>query len=189
MNSFPRLAFRIRILALASLALVATMALSANEEMKGLVKEVNGYKVELVFMNGAPMVGKNQMMIRLSDSMMAPVDGAMVSATAKMDAGMSMGGSSMSEGKSLTMEMMAGAAGSKKGEYMATVDFPNEGKWVVDASAKVGDASLPASFEVEVAKAGPNMLIVGGFIGIILLVIVVAAINKARSGKSGTAKA
>lgn len=179
----------VRIIPIATMLLAPALGVFANEDMQGQVKEVNGYQIELAFMANPVVVGKNQIMIRLKDSAMTPVDGAMVKTSAKMDESMKMDSSAMSNQKAIMLDLMKNPDATKKGEYMADIQFPYDGKWIVDASVQVGSATLPATFVVEVGKSGPNMIIVGAFIALIALVMVIAAVNKARGKKEKAVKA
>ena len=38
-------------------------------------------------------------------------------------------------------------------------------------------------FDVDVASGGPNWVVIGGFIGIVSLIIIVAAVKKKQSSK------
>ena len=178
-----------RIILIAKMLLATVLGTFATEDIKGQVKEVNGYRIELAFMANPVVVGKNQIMVRLEDSTMTPIDGAMIKTSAKMDESMKMDSSAMSNQKAIVLDLMKNPDATKKGEYMADMQFPYDGKWIVDASVQVGSATLPATFVVEVGKSGPNMIIVGAFIALIALVMVIAAVNKARGKKEKAVKA
>ena len=178
-----------RIIPLATIILATSQGAFADGEMKGQVQNVKGYGIELAFMNNPVVVGKNQIMIRLKDAMMAPVDGAMVTTSAKMDESMKMDSSAMSNQKPIALTLMRNPDVAKKGEYMADIQIPYEGKWIVDVTVQVGSETLSATFDVEVGSSGPNMAIVGAFIGLIAIVIIVAGVNKARGKKEQAPKA
>lgn len=169
--------------AAATLALVSVLASHATQGMEGQVKEVGGYKLELSFMNSPLVVGKNQIMLRLADASMNPVEGAMVDTSISMDQSMKMANSAMDNQKPMLISLMRNPDQSKKGEYMADISFPYDGKWIVETKVQVGSETIPATFEVVVDRAGPNLFIVGGLIGIIVIIIVVAGFNKARASR------
>lgn len=73
---------------------------------------------------------------------------------------------------------------SEKGQYMGNINFTDKGKWIVTANLMVNGEKQNLQFDIYVANGGPNWIVIGGFIGIIALIIIVAAIkNKQGSSK------
>jgi len=92
-----------------------------------------------------------------------------------------MGNDGMAEDKPM---MIALKEGSNKGEYSGMVDFKNKGKWIINATFDVQGQEKNIDLDFDVQSAGPNWLIIGGFSGVIVLIIVIAAINKKKSIKA-----
>jgi len=89
----------------------------------------------------------------------------------------------MSGMSSSDMTMISLKSGSTKGEYTGMVDFKSTGKWIVESTIDV--QGQPKNINFNVNAQGPNFLIIGGgFLGVIVLVIAVAALNKKKSIKS-----
>jgi len=66
---------------------------------------------------------------------------------------------------------------------MGNIDFTDKGKWVVTANVMVNGEKKDIQFDVDVISAGPNWVVIGGFIGIVSIIIIVAAVKKKQSNK------
>ena len=142
-------------------------------------KTVDGVKASLTFMNEKLKPGSNEFTISILDKDGKPLPNSNLKVTAAMDKSTDMG--SMTEDKPMMMDLKEG---SKKGEYTGMMDFKSKGKWILKSTFDVQGQAKNVDFDVDVQSAGPNFLIIGGFSGVIILVIVIAAINKKKSIKS-----
>ena len=142
-------------------------------------KVVDGVKSSLTFATEKLKTGSNEFTISILNKNGAPLPNANLKATAVMNKSSDMGG--MTEDKPMMIDLKEG---SKKGEYTGMVDFKTKGKWIIKSTFDVKGQAKNADFDVDVQSAGPNFLIIGGFSGVIILVIVIAAINKKKSIKS-----
>lgn len=75
-------------------------------------------------------------------------------------------------------------AGSEKGEYTGNINFSDKGNWTVKTDFTVANQEKMADFDVKVANSGPNWLIIGEFLGVVVLIIIVAAISKNKKKAS-----
>ncbi len=172
-----------RLFALASLVSIVLLSFSqlalasggdsSTVEMK---KDVDGITVALVFPKGHAVTGINELAVRLHDAGDTPVDAA-VKVTVQMDPEANMNKHGMENQTPKTVRLNAS---SSKGEYVAQVDFTDAGKWIVMTNFDVKGLEKEASFDVEVEGASRNWLVLGGFLGVLALVIAVAAIAKSR---------
>jgi len=142
-------------------------------------KEVNGLKASLTFANEKLNPGSNEFTISILDKNGKPLPNANLKITAAMDTSTDMGG--MTEDKPMMIDLKEG---SKKGEYTGVVDFKTKGKWIIKSTFDVQGQPKNINFNFDVQSAGPNFLIIGGFSVVIILVIVIAALNKKKSIKA-----
>lgn len=164
------------ILSLFIVLMFSTLAMADEMNMnKGTEKKVGNISAELSFKNGKAQTGNGDIMITLHDSNNQPVTDASGSAIAEMDKNMDM---DMKDTKPITIEFKNG---DEQGQYMGTVNFTDKGKWIVKAIIKEQGQEKNVDFDVDVAGTGPNWWIIGGFAGVIALIIIVAAMLKKRS--------
>ncbi|MBU3158351.1 FixH family protein [Clostridium frigoris] len=142
-------------------------------------KTVDGVKASLTFATEKLKPGSNEFTISLLDKDGKPLPNANLKATASMDNSTDMGG--MKEDKPMMIDLKEG---SKKGEYTGMADLKSKGKWVIKSTFDVQGQAKTIDLDVDVQSAGPNLLIIGGFSGVIVLIIVIAAINKKKSNKA-----
>lgn len=152
-----------------------TVFASMND--KGIEKEVDGIKVNLSFMTKDAKTGNNDLMIKLYNSKDKPIGGAKVKVTADMDRTKDDMNSQMKNSEPLQAEPQSS---HEEGQYMSKINFTDEGKWMIKVNFNVDGKDRVADFELNVVKAGPNWYIIGGFLGIVAIVIAFAAINKKR---------
>lgn len=157
----------------------STAALADNGGTK-IEKNVDGIKVDLVLNSEKVKTGENELTILLSDDKGQPVDNANVKVTADMT-GSDMGGMKMENSKPMAVELKPG---HEKGEYEGKVNFSDKGKWKVKTDFTVNNVEKMADFDVDVASSGPNLFVVGGFLGAIVLIIAFAAIMKNKKKTS-----
>jgi hypothetical protein len=125
-------------------------------------------------------IGSNTIMISLTDASHTPLEEAKVTVAAEM-AGDMAGMAGMEPPESLQAEP---GSGHDKGQYMAVMNFTDEGKWKISVHVAAGDKETDTDFVVEILEEGPNWNVLLGFAGIITTIIVVAAINKKRKNRS-----
>ena len=157
---------------------VSTLAFASTTGTK-VNKTVDGVKASLTFATEKLKPGSNEFTISLLNKDGKPLPNANLKATVAMDTSTDMGG--MTEDKPMMINLKEG---SKKGEYTGMVDFKSKGKWVIKSTFDVQGQAKTIDLAVDVQGAGPNFLIIGGFSGVIVLIIVIAAINKKKSNKA-----
>jgi hypothetical protein len=145
-------------------------------------KEVDGVKATLTFNSEELQTGSNEFTISLLDKNGEPLSNPNLEITADMDRSTDMGGDGMEKEEPMMIELKEG---STAGEYTGMVDFSNDGKWIINATfdSESQAKTIDFDFEVENAghNAGTNWFLIGGFAGVIALIIVIAAINKKKS--------
>ena len=145
---------------------------------KGTEKSVNGISAELTFnKDNKVKTGKNDVMITLHDDNNKEIQNAEVKISAEMDKNSDMGGMNMDNSKPIEAILES----SGQGQYMGNIDFTDKGKWVVTANVTVNGEKKDIKFDVDVVSAGPNWVVIGGFVGIVAVVIIVAAVKKKGS--------
>ena len=163
----------ILVLSFSTLAFASTTGTQIN-------KQVDGVKASLTFANEKLKPGSNEFTISLLDKNNQPLTDANLKVTADMDRS-DMGGDGMEKDEPMMIDLKEG---SKKGEYSGIVDFEKNGKWIIKANFDVQGQEKTIDLDFNVESAGPNFLIIGGFSGLVVLIIVIAAINKKKSIKS-----
>lgn len=142
---------------------------------QGTEKRMDGISAELTFNEDNKVkTGKNDVMVTLHDSSDKEIENANVNISAEMDSSSDMGGMSMDKSKPIE----AALENNGKGQYMGNIDFTDKGKWTVTANVIVNGEKKDIKFDVDVVSAGPNWVVIGGFIGIVAVIIVVAAVKK-----------
>ncbi|MCB2353596.1 FixH family protein [Clostridium estertheticum] len=157
-------------------------------------KTVDGVKATLTFSTQKVKLGNNDFTIFILDKNGNPLPNLKVTAYADdpngTDGMTNTSGASgmagmpgMSGMSASDMPMIALKDGSTKGEYTGMVNFKSTGKWIVESTFDVKGQSKTIDFNVN--AQGPNFLIIGvGFLGVIVLIIAIAALNKKKSIKS-----
>lgn len=164
-----------------TLGLSTTAFADGNMDMgKGTEKSSNGISAELTFnKDNKAKTGKNDVMVTLHDSNDKEIENAQVKISAEMDKNSDMGGMNMDKSKPIE----AALESNGKNQYMGNVNFTDKGKWMVTAEVMVNGEKKDIKFDVDVVSSGPNWIIIGGFVGIVAVIIVVAAVNKKQSSK------
>jgi len=172
----------------AILSLILTLGLSTSafaagmgdmDMGKGTEKSMNGINAELTFnKDNKAKTGKNDVMITLHDDKDKEIENATVNISVEMDKTSDMG---MNMDKSKPIEVAL--ENSEKGQYMGNINFTDKGKWIVTANIVVNGERQNVQFDVDVASGGPNWVVIGGFTGIVSLIIIVAAAKKKQSSK------
>lgn len=157
-----------------TLAFAATTGTQIN-------KQVDGVKASLTFANEKLKPGKNEFTITLLDKNNQPLRESNLKVTADMDRSTDMGGDGMEKDKPMIIDLKQG---SKKGEYSGMVDLKTKGKWIIKTTFDVSGQQKTIDLDFNVQSAGPSFLIIGGFSGVIILILVIAIISKKKSIKS-----
>ena len=159
----------ILVLSFSTLAFAATTGTQIN-------KEVDGVKATLTFPSEKVKQGSNEFTISLMDSNNQPLTGANLKVTADMDRS-SMGNDGMAKDSPMMIDLKEGI---KKGEYVGMADFKDKGKWIIKSMFDVQGQGKNVDFDFNVVSAGPNWLIIVGFSGVIIIILVIAALNKKK---------
>ena len=146
-----------------------------------ITKQVDGVKASLTFVSEKLKPGSNEFTLSLIDKDGKPLKDANLKVTADMDRSIDMAGDGMAKDKPMMIDLKEG---STKGEYLGMADLKTKGKWIIKATFNVGGQEKNIDLDFNVQSAGPNFLIIGGFTGVIVLVIVIAALNKKKSIKA-----
>lgn len=166
----------ILVLSVSPLAFASTTGTQTN-------KVVDGVKASLTFKNEKLKPGKNEFTFSLLDKNEKPLTNANLKITVAMDNSTDMKGMSGMTAENTPM-IIALKKGSKKGEYTGMIDFKSTGKWIVTSTFGLQENAKNVDFNANVQKSGPNFLIIGVFSGVVVLILVIAAINKKKSIKS-----
>lgn len=145
---------------------------------KGTEKSVSGINAELTFnKDNKVKTGKNDVMVTLHDDNNKEIENADVKISAEMDKNSDMGGMNMDKSKPIE----AALESSGKGQYMGNIEFTDKGKWIITANVMVNGEKKEIKFDANVVSNGPNWVVIGGFIGIVAVIIIVAAVKKKSS--------
>lgn len=150
------------------------------KDMKMESKDAGQVRVELMTKPSPPKVGENLISVFLKDKV---TGAALTKAAVRIEPVMS--DESMKKDmhhqapQIINMALEAGHT-----EYKAKVNFSDPGAWQMKVALSVNDAQHTVVFDILVAKSGPNWAVIGGFLGIILLIIIVALVFKLRSRRT-----
>ncbi|APM38879.1 FixH family protein [Clostridium kluyveri] len=150
----------------------------ASSGGKEIHKQVDGINASIMFNSEEVMTGSNDFTIMLKDENNQPISNADVKVTVEMDGSMDMSSHDMGDSKTMATELKES---SEKGEYMGSADFTNKGTWDVKTMFTVNGQDKNTTFNVDVVSSGPNWFIIGGFLGVIVLIIVIAALKKKKA--------
>lgn len=157
--------------------MMSTLALADGQEKK-IDKNIDGTNVSLIFHKEEIKIGDNGFTVVLKDDKNQPISNAKVEATVEMDKSDKSMDMNMEGDKPTKLDL---TEGSKNGEYSGKADFTDKGKWLVKTTFFVNGQQENTDFEINVESAGPNWFIIGGFLGVIVLIIAVAAVKKKKS--------
>ncbi|WP_298836294.1 hypothetical protein [Clostridium sp.] len=179
-----------------TLILILSVSISAFASTTGtrINKTVDGVKATLTFTNPKLKLGNNNFTIKILDKNGNPLPNLKVTASADDPNGTNGAVNTSGTSSMAAMPGMSGMSasdmttiplkdGSIKGEYTGMVNIKSTGKWIVESTFDVKGQAKYINFNVN--AQGPNFLLIGGgFLGVIVLVIVVAALNKKKSVKA-----
>lgn len=185
-NIVKGLAFGLTLL----LLLVGQAQASEEKSGNGLEKEVDGYKVELVFTEGKAQTGDNKLKIELHDAQGRPVGSAKITVAAEMNIAASKdtassikkdthGSSTQSRERVKAVQLKAG---HETGEYVGQVKFHDAGKWNVKVTFVVQQQQKSATFLVDIMKADVSKwYVIWGFLGVNVAVFIAAAVTRKKA--------
>lgn len=178
----------VAVLALVGLWLATGVAFADEWKGKSETKSVGSYQVELITPADGAKIGANNVAVQLKDTTTGQaVARDSIRVDFLMDEGdMSMTHGSMSTQKPVTVDLKAvsGAAG----RYEGKADLTDSGDWKVRVYADPKGLQPPATFNLNVAAAGPNFGVIGGFLLAIVVVVggIVFMMRKPRSARSSS---
>jgi len=160
-----------------ALLLVLSFSATALAATTGsqITKEVAGVKATLTFDNEKLKTGSNIFSITFSDESGNPLSIENLQVTADMDRSKDMGNDGMDKKEPMMLDLQKS---SQEGVYTGQVDLTNNGKWIINASYDLQSQPQSIALDFDVMGSGPNWLIIGGFGGVILLILVIAVISK-----------
>lgn len=150
-------------------------AFAASKTGTQITKEVPGIKATLTFADEKLKTGNKAFTISFTDESGIPLSIENLQVTADMDRTKDMGNDGMDKKEPMMLDLQKG---SQDGVYTGKVDLTNNGKWILNASFNLQSQPQAIAFDFDVMDSGPNWLIIGGFGGVILLILVIAVINK-----------
>lgn len=158
---------------------LSTTALADSGGTK-IEKNVDGIKVDLILSSDTVKTGDNELTLKLYDEKGQPLENANIKVTADMP-GNNMDNMNMNNSKP---EAVNFKSGHEKGEYTGNVNFSDKGNWTIKTDFTVANQEKMADFDVKVANAGPNWIIIGAFLGVVVLIIIIAVISKNKKKTS-----
>jgi len=162
------------------------LGLAANEGGKTIAKTVGDLKVEMVLADSGAKVGNNDVMFRIHDAEGKAVTDATLALAIAMDQGSAM---SMDMNKEKTKTVPMAADSMEAGMYKGSVELGFKGKWIASLDLTRGAMMGNASFDFEVADAGPNWTILLVF-GLVIVVVIGSAVAlRSRKPKIATGSA
>lgn len=163
----------------------------------GLSQTVNGYHVALVFA-AEPAVGENQIHVQIHDAMDMPVSDATVQVTlARVEEGhnaveessdhdnmpeMHTAEPAPAHGANAYVEMegfVLEPSHHEEGEYSGEIHVESTGDWTVTVHLSVQEEEMAAEFPLMIKSSSRNVIL-AGFAGINILILVVAATLKRK---------
>ena len=166
------------------IALLFTLILSTTTLADGggtkIEKNVDGIKIDLILNGDTINIGSNTLIIKLYDKKGRPLEDANVKVTADMP-GNNMNNMNMNNSKPDTIDFKAG---HEKGEYTGSLNFSDKGDWRIKANFTTGSQEKMADFDVKVVSSGPNWFVIGGFLAVVVLIIIIAGISKNKKKAS-----
>ena len=164
------------VMAVLALALIPS-GLFADGMGTGIVKDVNGLKVEFSVGGAKAKVGTNQVTISIHDAQGKAVADEAITLEIAMDQGTKM---TMDMDKEKTKTVAMSADASSPGLYKGSVDLGFKGKWIAAMELSRAESTDKASINFEVFEAGPDWTFLAFFALAIAIVIAGAAFIRSR---------
>ncbi|MCH3962728.1 MAG: FixH family protein [Clostridium sp.] len=166
------------------MALFFTLILSAAVLADGsgtkIEKNVDGIKIDLISSGDTVNVGNNTLTIKLYDKKGQPLENANVKVTADMPKD-NMDNMNMDDSEPETVDFKEG---HEKGEYTGALNFSDKGDWTIKTNFTAEGQEKMADFDIKVVSSGPNWFVIGGFLGAVVLIIIIAGILKNKKKAS-----
>lgn len=172
-------------------------AAQADGETDGLTQTVNAYHVALAFAED-PVVGENQVHVQIHDAMDMPVSDATVEVTvARVEEGHDVVEESSGHENMPEMHAAEPAAGHganahvemegfvlepshhEEGKYSGQIHVESTGDWMVTVHLTVQEQGMEVEFPLMIKSSSRNVIL-AGFAGINLFILVVAATLKRK---------
>lgn len=151
-----------------------TMASSSQTESMAPTQNSNdGTDISITFENSPVKAGDNNFKIIAEDANKKPVTGAQVKVTFDMDR-------SKMDTMGMKDPIVVTLKEDKLGEYSGTVKLENAGQWMAKAELNASGKNSNKDFNFTVESAGPNMIVIGGFVGVVAIIIIAALIAKKK---------
>jgi len=150
-------------------------------DMKMEAKTAGQFLVELMTEPTPPKVGENVVTVHLKDK--ATGEGV-AKASIRLEAAMDESDKSMKMESHQGPQVIDLIAGGNPGDYSAKVTFSDPGPWKIKLTFTASGVEDAQTFDLRVVKSGPNWVIIGGFLGAILLIIIAAVLVKSRSKRT-----
>ncbi len=159
-------------------SLTFSVLVFASSGGKQIHKQVDSINASIMFNSEEVKTGNNDFTIMLKDKDNQPISNADVKVTVGMDGSMDMSSHDMGDSKTMSTELKEG---SEKEEYVGSANFTDKGTWNVKTMFTANGQDKNTIFNVDVVSSGPNWFIIGGFLGAIVLIIVIAALKKKKA--------
>jgi hypothetical protein len=175
---------RLVVLATVSLALVwLTAGIAFAEEWKGKSesKRNSSYQVELITPAEGLRVGENNLAVQLKD---IATGQAVVRDAVRVDLLMdesdtSMGHGDMAQQDPVAVQLMA--VKDSPGRYSGKAEFSDAGAWKARVFADDRGIQAPVTFDISIGAGGPNWLVIGGVLALVMFGIGAVVIAKRKS--------
>jgi hypothetical protein len=168
---------------LTSLWLASGVAYAEDWQGKSDTKTSGNIQVEFITQADGSVVGDNNIAVQLKDTSTGqPIVRDSVTVQLLMDAGdtaMTHGGMGMSAQDPVAANLKA--VQGTPGRYSGKVSFSNAGDWKARVAIDPRGIQAPLTFSVRVSSAGPNWLIIGGFLAIIAAAVGIVLAMKRKS--------
>ena len=133
--------------------------------------------ISLIFDKTPVKTGENSFKVVVEDSNKQPVTGAVINTTFDMD-----------RNKMDTMGMkdpiVVTLIEAKPGEYTGIVDLSKNGDWLAKSVLSINGKDANSEYDFTVQNAGPNLLVIGGFVGAIVIIVGIVLITKKKGSKN-----
>lgn len=158
----------------------STIALADSMNMdNGKTQKMDGISAKISLNSEKVKTGNNDIMVTLTDSSGKPITDGVVEATARMDKNMSM---DMTDKKPIAIQF---DKSDDMGRYMGKVDLTDKGKWIIKAQININGQMKNMESTIDVTGgSNAGVGIITGFGGLILLILVIAVIQKKKSAKT-----
>lgn len=194
-------------LGILQLAIIAFMVLllsvstmghaSADGGLRHEVKETDGYKVKLTFMDGNVQLGHNEMSVQITDLNGSDIGNIDVTLTASLfqetksvsssHMGSMKGDSVPSTEKPVKTSIVNLTPSDEAGEFEGVLDLPEPGHWMFTVAFTTTGMMRPVEFDIELSR-GRDPAVLWTFLGVNTGIIGIAAVTRKRSSINQTSE-